>query len=264
MAEKKIRLLSWNVNGLRAVVKKGFLEWLAAASPDILALQETRVRPEQLDEHLHRLDDYHTYWLAAEKKGYSGLGLLSKDEPREVSYGLGVPEFDSEGRVMTAEYPAFTLVNAYFPSGTRGLTRVDFKLAFNDTFLDYAERLRARGKPLIFCGDVNIAHKEIDLTYPKANEKTSGFLPVERAWLDKVVSMGYVDTFRYLYPDATERYSWWTSRAGARGKNIGWRIDYVIITPDLLPALKDAFILDDVTGSDHCPVGIELAGSLSK
>lgn len=254
------KLLSWNVNGIRAVQRKGFLDWLREVNPDILAMQEIRATPDQMDTDLREPEGYHAYWYPAEKKGYSGVGLYTKQKPLNVQYGLGIEEFDSEGRTMIVEYPHFTLINAYFPSGTRGLTRVDFKMAYNDAFLETCERIRGKNHstPLIFCGDVNTAHKEIDLTYPKANENTSGFMPIERAWLDKIFGMGYVDTFRHFYPEATERYSWWTSRANARQRNVGWRIDYVIVTEDLVPNLKDAHILPEVMGSDHCPVGVDL------
>ncbi|NDJ87124.1 MAG: exodeoxyribonuclease III [Chloroflexi bacterium] len=255
---RQLNLISWNVNGIRACHRKGFLEWFHQASPDIVALQEVRALPEQLSAELRQPEGYHTYWFPAEKKGYSGVALYTKTEPLEVRYGIGVPEFDSEGRTLIAEYPEFTLLNAYFPSGTRSMERVDFKLAFNDAFLEIAEEIRATGKPVIFCGDVNTAHQPIDLTHPKANEKNSGFLPIEREWLDKVFALGYIDTFRHLYPMVTEVYSWWTSRGGAREKNVGWRIDYVIMSENLLPTLREATVLTDVMGSDHCPVGVTL------
>lgn len=262
--QQTIKLMSWNVNGMRSVHKKGFLDWLETASPDILGLQETRSTPEQLDETILKPNGYHTYWVSAEKKGYSGVGIMTKVEPINVRSELGVPEFDVEGRTIIAEFPHFTFINAYFPSGTRGLERVDYKMAYKEAFLKIAEEIRASGKSVIFCGDLNTAHQEIDLANPKGNKKNSGFLPIERAWMDKIFSMGYIDTFRHLHPDEAERYSWWTVRANARARNVGWRIDYVILTNDLLPALKDAYILDDVTGSDHCPVGVELALSLTE
>ncbi len=265
MAGPTTKLLSWNVNGIRAVYKKGFLDWFASVSPDILALQETKAHPSQLDDALREVTGYKSYWVAAEKKGYSGLAVYSKVEPLEVSYGLGLPEFDVEGRVLTVEYPALTFINAYFPSGTTGPERVAYKLAFSEAFISYCETRRTKGKPVVFCGDVNIAHQAIDLTNAKQNEKNSGFLPEERAWMDKIIgTMGYVDTFRYLYPDVTGRYSWWTVRSGARQKNIGWRLDYFIMSPELKPVLKEAVIMADVIGSDHCPVGIELALDLSQ
>lgn len=254
-----MRLISWNVNGIRALAKKGFLEWLNQASPDILGIQELRAEPEQMDEKLRNPAGYYAYWYpASSKKGYSGVGLLSKTEPLNVQFGMGMPEYDIEGRVLIAEYPQFTLLTAYFPSGTRGTERVEYKLEFNDAFLTVTENLRKAGKPVIFCGDVNTAHKEIDLTYPKANEKTSGFMPVERAWIDKIVGLGYIDTFRHFYPDKPEQYSWWSARSNTREKNIGWRLDYFFITAELLPFLRDAHIFPEVTGSDHCPVGIDL------
>ncbi len=254
----KIQLVSWNVNGIRAAHRKGFMDWLSSTSPDILCLQEIRAMPEQMPNDLRDPDDYHTYWYPAEKKGYSGVGLLSKVKPLDVRYGMGVEEFDVEGRTLIAEYPEFTLLNAYFPSGTRGKDRVDFKLAYNEAFLKVAEEIRGQGKPVIFCGDVNTAHQEIDLTHPKANVKNSGFMPIEREWLDRVFALGYVDTFRHFYPDLAEKYTWWTTRANARQRNVGWRIDYVIVTADLCPTLRDAFIWADVMGSDHCPVGVDL------
>ena len=251
------KLISWNVNGIRAAHKKGFMDWFNTAQADIVALQETRALVEQLPKDLQKVDGYHTYWFPAEKKGYSGVGLLTREEPLNIFYGLGDPTYDVEGRVLVAEYDAFYLLNTYFPSGSRDLSRVEYKLAFNEVFLDVAEKYRAQ-KPVVFCGDVNIAHNEIDLTHAKANQKNSGFLPEERAWLDKLMGMGYVDTFRHLYPDVAETYSWWTARGGARPKNVGWRIDYFIMTDNLLPALVDATILTDVMGSDHCPVSLEL------
>ena len=251
------KLISWNVNGIRAVHKKGFMNWFNSAQADIVALQETRALVEQLPKDLQAVDGYHTYWFPAEKKGYSGVGLLTRHEPLNIFYGLGDPTYDVEGRVLVAEYDAFYLMNAYFPSGSRDLSRVEYKLAFNDVFLEVAEKYRAQ-KPVVFCGDVNIAHNEIDLTHAKANETNSGFLPEERAWLDKLVGMGYVDTFRHLNPNVAETYSWWTARGGARQKNVGWRIDYFIMTDNLLPALAEATILTDVMGSDHCPVGLKL------
>lgn len=254
---QQLNLISWNVNGIRAAHRKGFTDWFNATQPDIVGLQETRALVEQLPKDLQEIDNYHTYWFPAEKKGYSGVGILTRQEPLNVIYGIGDPIYDVEGRVIIAEYEAFYFVNVYFPSGSRDMSRVEYKLAFNEVFLTAIEKYRAH-KPVIFCGDVNIAHNEIDLTHAKANKKNSGFLPEERAWLDKIVGMGYVDTFRHLYPDVAETYSWWTARGGARQKNVGWRIDYFIMTNNLLPALVDANILTDVLGSDHCPVRLKL------
>lgn len=253
-----ITLVSWNVNGIRAVHRKGhFMDWVNKAQPDIIALQEIRAGADQVPKEICNLPGYYDYWYAAEKKGYSGVGLMSKIQPNEVRFGIGQPEFDTEGRVMTAEYDRFTLLNVYFPSGSRSEERVDFKLAFNEAFLNYCEDLRAEGKSLIFCGDVNIAHNPIDLTHPKANENNSGFLEIEREWLDRITGMGYVDTYRYFYPDKAEMYTWWSMRSQAREKNVGWRIDYIITTEDLLPQLKGADILTGIQGSDHCPIQLD-------
>lgn len=255
---RPMKLVSWNVNGIRAVYRNGFMKWFDAVQPDILALQEIRATEAQVPEEIRALGGYHKYWYPAERKGYSGVGLISKYEPLDIRYGLGIEEFDTEGRVMIAEFDDFVLFNAYFPSGTRGLTRVNYKMAFNEAFLEECERCRKQGSRIIFCGDVNIAHNEIDLTHAKANETNSGFLPIERAWLDRVVEAGYIDTFRHLYPDMVEQYSWWTVRGNARAKNVGWRIDYFFTTEELVPSIQDATIHTDVMGSDHCPVGLEL------
>lgn len=256
MADKKtLQLISWNVNGIRAAHRKGFMDWFAAVQPDILALQEVRATPDQLPKDMRVIADYQSYWFPAEKKkGYSGVGLLTRKQPLAVHNGLGQPEFDSEGRVLIAEYEEFVLLNAYFPSGTSGQERIDYKLAFNEAFLSVAEDYRARGHHVIFCGDVNIAHNPIDLTNPKANEKNSGFLPIEREWMDRVMGLGYIDTFRHFYPDAEGKYSWWSQRSNAREKNVGWRLDYIITSSGMESLLQEASILNEVDGSDHCPV----------
>lgn len=251
-----MRLLSWNVNGIRAVQKKGFLDWLKKEQPDILCLQESKADPSQLDSALLNVLGYEAYWSSAEKKGYSGVALYTKIKPLNVSYEMGIPDFDREGRLIIAEYEDFYLLNCYFPNGKQSDERLQFKMNFYATFLELCERLRKQ-KPVIFCGDVNTAHKEIDLARPKENEEISGFLPIERKWLDEVVSKGYIDTFRHFYKEG-ERYSWWSVRSGARARNVGWRIDYFFASQELLPKLKDAFILNEVQGSDHCPVGVEL------
>lgn len=254
-----ITLLSWNVNGARAVHQKGFLEWLELASPDILALQETRAEEQQLPGALAQPTGYRGFWNASRrKKGYSGTALLTQIDPIDVSFGLRIEEFDKEGRTVVARYPHFTLLNCYFPNGGRDLSRVPFKLAFYDAFFAFCENLREQGQSVIFCGDVNTAHKEIDLARPSSNSNTTGFLPEERAWIDRVVEAGYVDTFRHFYPDLSEQYTWWSMPTRARERNIGWRLDYFFVSPDLLDRLVDAFILADVTGSDHCPVGLRL------
>jgi len=256
---KTITLLSWNVNGIRAVYKKGFLDWLDEANADIVCLQETRADESQLPTLLAQPEGYRSYWNGSKrKKGYSGTALLARMEPEEVSFGLGIDEFDQEGRTVIARYPTFTLINSYFPNGGRDHGRVPFKLAFYTAFLEKCERLRAKGQTVIFCGDVNTSHKEIDLANPKSNQNTTGFLPEERAWIDQVVESGYVDTFRHFYPDLDGQYTWWSVPTRARERNIGWRLDYFFIAREALARVVDAFILPDVMGSDHCPVGLRL------
>jgi exodeoxyribonuclease-3 len=257
--QKTITLLSWNVNGVRAAHKKGFLDWLLQAVPDVLCLQETRAEESQLPALLAHPDGYHGYWNASRaRKGYSGTALLTRTEPIAVRYGLGMEEFDLEGRTVIAQYPTFTLLNCYFPNGGRDHRRVPFKLAFYDAFLETSERLRAQGQAIVFCGDVNTSHKEIDLAHPRANRSTTGFLPEERAWIDRVVGAGYVDTFRHFYPHLGEQYTWWSVPTRARERNIGWRLDYFFVSVELLDRVVEAFILPEVMGSDHCPVGIRL------
>lgn len=255
-----ITLVSWNVNGIRAVAKKGFGDWLAAAAPDILCLQETRAEAHQAPAEIRDHPDYHTFWNPSlARKGYSGTGLLTREQPLSVQTVLGVEEFDQEGRTLIAEYPSFVLLNCYFPNGGRDNGRVPFKLDFYQAFLDKCQALRAAGKTVIFCGDVNTAHHEIDLARPKDNQTTTGFLPEEREWMDRFVAAGYVDTFRHLYPDLRDQYTWWDQLTRARERNVGWRIDYFFIAAEAVARVQDAFILPDVMGSDHCPVGIRLA-----
>ena len=255
-----LTLYSWNVNGIRAAQKKGLLDWITTTQPDILCLQETKAHPDQIDAALRQPDGYHTYWAwSTVKKGYSGVALYSKIEPQEVQIGLGIEEYDREGRTIVADYGDFVLIGAYFPNGSRDHSRVPFKMAYKAAFLDFTEQLRAEGRSVIFCGDVNTAHRPIDLARPQQNEKTTGFLPEERAWIDEVVAKGYIDTFRWLHPDATDAYSWWAYWGKARDRNVGWRIDYFFITPDLAGRVVAAEIHADVTGSDHCPVSLTLA-----
>ena len=253
-----IMLASWNVNGLRAAHRKGFLDWLGEMQPDILGIQETKCHPDQLTPELRQPPGYFTYWASAEKKGYSGVALFSKKEPITVQTGLGIPEFDREGRTIVADYGDFVFITAYFPNGSRDHSRVPFKMTYKAEFLDYCNRLRADGRSVIFCGDVNTAHQEIDLARPKQNSQTTGFLPEERAWIDQVIAEGYVDTYRALYPDQTGAYSWWSYIGGARGRNVGWRLDYFFVSPELLVQIEGAKIHPDVLGSDHCPVSLEL------
>lgn len=245
------------MNGIRAAAQKGLTDWLGETSPDILCLQETKAQREQLDNHLAQPDGYTAYWNSAEKKGYSGVVTYSKTEPLAVKYGLGLEQYDGEGRVIETEYEGFILFNIYFPNGKRDLSRVGYKLAFSDAVLDRCETLKAQGKNLIICGDYNTAHKEIDLRYPKANQKTTGFLPEERAWIDKFIAHGYVDTLRQFNQEEGQ-YTWWTYRLDARNRNIGWRIDYFFVNESFMSQVKDAFILPGILGSDHCPLGIEI------
>lgn len=254
-----MKLVAWNVNGIRAVQKKGFLDWLRQTDPDILFLQETKASPDQLDEALLKPEGYHTYWAAAERKGYSGVALFSKTEPRSVTLGLGIPEYDIEGRTIVAEYDDFVILGAYFPNGGRDLSRVPYKMAYKKAFLEYCNNCRTNGKAVIFCGDVNTAHQEIDLARPKENVKVTGFLPEERAWMDELVAAKYVDVFRHLNPDKAEAYSWWSNRSGARERNIGWRIDYFFVSDDLVARVAGAEIHPEVLGSDHCPVSLILS-----
>lgn len=252
-------LLSWNVNGARAIHRNGFLEWLAQTAPDILCLQETRADAGQLLDELRQPAGYHAFWHGSErKKGYSGTALLTRNAPDAVRFGLGDARFDDEGRTIIADYPGFTLINCYFPNGGRDHSRVPYKLAFYDAFLARTERLRSEGRSIIFCGDVNTAHYEIDLARPKENQTTTGFLPEERAWLDVVTARGYVDTFRYFHPDLAGQYTWWLQWGGARERNIGWRIDYFFVAAEVMPQVRAAFILPEIRGSDHCPVGLQL------
>jgi exodeoxyribonuclease-3 len=253
-------LYSWNVNGIRAAHRKGILDWIAEVQPDVLSVQETKARPDQLDEELLHPPGYHSYWASSVRPGYSGIGLYTKTEPRSVKLGLGIEDYDREGRTIVAEYDDFTFIGAYFPNGGRDHGRVPFKMAYKADFLKYCEELRAAGKSVIFCGDVNTAHQEIDLARPKTNQKTTGFMPIERAWIDEVVEAGYVDSFRQRNPDLEGAYTWWTAIGGARDRNVGWRIDYFFVTPDLVPRITDAAIHADVMGSDHCPISLTLSG----
>ncbi len=254
-----MKLVSWNVNGLRAVHKKGAWDEFLKISPDIFCLQETKAMPEQLPEEVRNLEGYFSYFSSSEvKKGYSGVALYSKKEPISVQRGMGIEEYDQEGRIITAEFEDFYVLGVYFPNGGGGPVRLEYKLNFYDEFLVHVQKLRKTGKGVIFCGDVNTAHEEIDLARPKENENNTGFLPEERAWLDEVANAGYTDTFRYKNPQKAEMYSYWDMKTRARDRNVGWRIDYFFVSPDILPRVTDASILTNVQGSDHCPVAIEL------
>ncbi len=245
------------MNGIRAAYKKGFLDWLKKDQPDILCIQETKAHPEQLSDDLLNVEGYHSYFSSAVKKGYSGVAIYSKLEPKSIKNGFGIEKFDSEGRILIAEYADFTLFNIYYPNGKARQERLDYKMEFYDAFLKYADKLKKKGKNIIVCGDVNTAHKEIDIARPKENEKISGFLPMEREWIDKFLSHGYLDTFR-MFNQEPDNYTWWDQITRARERNVGWRIDYFYISESLKKKIKDAFIMSDVMGSDHCPIGIEI------
>jgi len=253
-----LKILSWNVNGYRAVLKKGFGDFLLSARPDILGLQEVKSCPDQLAPKDTAFAGYTPAWNCAERKGYSGVAAFYAKKPLSVSNGFGEPRFDREGRVITLEYGDFYLLNVYFPNGGQGPERLAYKLDFYEAFLAHIEKLRKSGKAVIFCGDVNTAHNEIDLARPKENVGNSGFMPVERAWLDKITGKGWVDTFRAKHPEPGQ-YTWWDYKTKARERNVGWRLDYFFINSEKSFLVKDAFILPEVQGSDHCPVGLTLA-----
>ena len=255
-----MKLISWNVNGLRAVFKKDFRQVVDDMNPDILLLQETKIQAHQRTGDMVDLGGFQSHWAYSQvKKGYSGVAAYSQSAPRQVRDGFGIERFDSEGRVLELDYGDFVLFNVYFPNGQRDEERLQYKLDFYEDFFKYTDDLKNRGKSLVITGDFNTAHNEIDLKNPQSNKDRSGFLRIERDVLDDIVSRGYVDTFRHFYPD-TVQYSWWSYRFNARKNNAGWRIDYFFVTQDLIDnnAIKDSFILGDILGSDHCPVGIEL------
>ncbi|MBN2187039.1 MAG: exodeoxyribonuclease III [Dehalococcoidia bacterium] len=255
---KEIEILCWNVNGVRAVEKKGFLEWLNRESPDILCLQETKAQPDQISPELEQPPGYYAHWNFPERKGYSGVATFTKEKPIKVENGFGIEQFDVEGRVISTQYPQFTLFNIYFPNGKMSEERLKYKMGFYDAFLDFVDDLKAKGEKLIICGDFNTAHKEIDLARPKENEAISGFLPVEREWMDKFVAHGFIDTFRY-FNNEPNHYTWWSVRTRARERNIGWRLDYFFVSEDLIGSVTETSISSNVMGSDHCPVGVRLS-----
>ena len=256
MAET-IRAISWNVNGIRAAHKKGFVEWLGQTNPDIMCLQETKAHLDQLPAALKEIEGYHSFFSTPERKGYSGVGLYTKTEPEQVSFGLGVEEFDKEGRVLVADYGRFVLINIYFPNGQSSSERLQYKMEFYDHFLEFVEKIKASGKGIVLCGDLNTAHTEIDLARPEPNKGTSGFLPIEREWMDKFISHGYKDTFR-MFNQEPENYTYWDQMTRARDRNVGWRIDYFFVDDAFSSQVTNAYILADVMGSDHCPVGIDI------
>lgn len=251
---------SWNVNGIRASLKTGDVQsWLASSQPDIVGMQEVKATQEQVDEAAWQELGYTSWWHCAERAGYSGALLLSKTAPLAVTCGLGIPDFDREGRVIEADYGDFVVLTAYFPNGGNKGVRLPYKFAFYEAFLAHVNRLRSAGRHVVFMGDLNIAHTEADVARPDEAAKGTGFLPEERAWVTRLLEEGWVDTFRALHPDARDAYSYWDAWRDRRARNIGWRIDYVWVDAGLLPRVKRAFIEPGVMGSDHCPVGIELA-----
>ena len=249
-----LKLISWNVNGLRACLKKGFEDTFNQLDADVFCIQETKMQPGQAD---FAPEGYTEYINSAEKKGYSGTAIFTKEEPIQVTYGIGVDEHDHEGRVITAEYPEFYFVTVYVPNAQQELKRLDYRMRWEEDFLAYLKKLEEK-KPVIYAGDLNVAHQEIDLKNPKTNRGNAGFTDEERACFSKVLENGFIDTFRYFYPDQTGIYSWWSYRFQARAKNAGWRIDYFLVSDRLAPQIKKAEILMDVQGSDHCPVLLEL------
>ena len=252
-----MRIYSWNVNGLRAITKKGFLEWIGEENPDILCIQETKLQEEQLDDSIKNIEGYTSYFSFAEKKGYSGVATYTKTLPLSVKHGIGIERFDNEGRILITEFENFILLNIYFPNGQMNEERLAYKMEFYDAILDYCNAQVNEGKAILICGDYNTAHTPMDIKNAKANEKTSGFLPMERAWLDKFISNGYTDTFRHVNPETVE-YSWWSYRFKARERNTGWRIDYHFVSNNLLPKVKAAKILTAIQGSDHCPILVDI------
>ena len=249
-----MKMISWNVNGLRAVVGKGFVDIFNSLDADIVCLQETKLQEGQIDL---QLDGYHQYWNYAEKKGYSGTAIFTKHEPLNVSYGIGIEEHDHEGRVITLEYPEYYMITVYVPNSQNELARLPYRMKWEEDFLAYLKKLEEK-KPVIFCGDLNVAHKEIDLKNPKTNRKNAGFTDEERGCFTRLVENGFVDTFRYFYPDQKDIYSWWSYRFSARAKNAGWRIDYFCVSESLKDKLRDAKIHTEILGSDHCPVELDI------
>ena len=248
-----MKLISWNVNGFRACLEKGFGDFFKEADADFFCIQETKMQPGQAD---FAPDGYYQYWNSAEKKGYSGTAIFAKTEPISVQYGIGIPEHDTEGRAITLEYPDFYLLNVYTPNAQRELARLDYRMTWEDALRGYIKSLDSR-KPVIYCGDLNVAHEEIDLKNPKTNHKSAGFSDEERGKFTELLQSGFTDSFRALYPDKVE-YSWWSYMMKAREKNVGWRIDYFVVSNRLFEKVKDSFILGQIMGSDHCPVGITI------
>src|SRR3989338_2913617 len=258
-----MKIISWNTNGLRATAKQGFFTPLfKKGKPDILCLQETKAEPDQLREDVRNIPGYFSYFSHPKiKKGYSGVAIYSKEKPREVFYGMGIKKLDDEGRLICMKYKDFTLINLYFPNGGQGPDRLKYKLEFYEAFLKFTLRLRRAGENVIFCGDVNTAHEAIDLARPKANEENTGFLPIERAWIDKVVKNKFIDVWRKFNPNKKDVYTYWDIKTGARDRNVGWRIDYFFVDAKILSKIKDTGMIHDYMGSDHCPIWLEIKNS---
>ena len=253
-----MKLVSWNVNGLRAALGKGFQDFLKEVKADVFCIQETKLQKEQLDENiLNVFKEYNCYWNSAEKKGYSGTAIFTKIKPINVSYGIGIEEHDKEGRVITLEFDKFYLVDCYTPNSKRELERLDYRMVWEDEFRKYLINLNKQ-KPVIACGDLNVAHEEIDLKNPKTNRRSAGFTDEERNKMTELLNSGFTDTYRYLYPNKTDIYTWWSYMFKAREKNIGWRIDYFIVSDSIKNKIKESYIYSDVLGSDHCPVGLDI------
>jgi exodeoxyribonuclease-3 len=252
-----MKIVTYNVNGIRAALNKGFADWLKETNPDIIGLQEVKALENQIDKTIFEDMGYHVYWFPAVKKGYSGVAILSKEKPKNVAYGMGLSVYDDEGRIIRADYEDFSFVSAYFPSGTTGSVRQDFKYQFLDDIFGYTQDLKRDYSNLILSGDYNICHKAIDIHNPISNKNSSGFLPEERAWMDKFTTSGFDDSFRLFNPEP-HHYTWWSYRAGARGKNLGWRIDYHMTTASMKERITNSLILPEAKHSDHCPVLIEI------
>lgn len=252
-----MKIISWNINGLRSIEKKGFIKWLYKEQPDIIGLQEIKAKADQLSGELLAPDGYYAYFNSALRPGYSGTAIYSKEKPKSIKTGFDIHRFDSEGRILEADYGKFVFLNIYFPNGKSGPERLKYKLEFYDAALDYFDSLVKQGKKLIITGDYNTAHKEIDLARPKDNEFISGFLAIERAWLDKLVAHGYIDCFREFNKEPNH-YTWWSQRSGARQRNVGWRIDYFFISKNFRAHLKNCYHLTEIPGSDHCPIVLEV------
>lgn len=248
------KLVSWNVNGLRAVMGKGFMEAFRALDADIFCLQETKLQAGQIEMEL---PGYHEYWNYAQKKGYSGVAMFTKEEPLSVTYGLGIEEHDQEGRVITAEFADYYVLTVYVPNSQNELQRLDYRMRWEDAWREYILQLEQK-KPVIYCGDLNVAHEEIDLKNPKTNHKNAGFTDEERAKMSRLLDSGYLDSFRYLYPEQTDAYSWWSYRMNARARNVGWRIDYWVVSEKLEERIRGAKIHQEIMGSDHCPVELTI------